>query len=67
MCKFGFKESLFLLFELGDYSTISRVVIVLIKILTPYGFLEDLPTLLVKEICFLLSIGGVAGPGCWCD
>jgi hypothetical protein len=33
--RFGFKASLFLLFEFGDCSEISRVVVVLVTIVTP--------------------------------
>jgi hypothetical protein len=60
---FGFKASLvvFLLFELGDCSTISRVVFVLVTIVIPHigplMILEDLPTLLVTDFCFSLSTG----------
>jgi hypothetical protein len=64
---FGFKASLFLLFKFGDCSAIRRVVVVLVTIMTshvgPLWFLEDLPTLLVTEILFLLSTGIEEGLG----
>jgi hypothetical protein len=59
------KASFFLLFELFNWSAISRVVVVLVKwwhhILDALGFLEDLPTLLVTETLILLSTGTIAG------
>jgi hypothetical protein len=66
---FGHKASLvlFLLFKFVDFSAISRVVVVLVTIVThmldSLSFLEDLPTLLVTECKFLLSTGSEEGLG----
>jgi hypothetical protein len=61
---FGVKVSLILLFKFGNYSAISRVVVVLVTIVTPrldpLLYLEDLPTFLLTD--FLFSIGNVGAP-----
>jgi hypothetical protein len=59
---FGFKVSLFLLFEIGNCSAISRVVVVLVTIMTPHvgplmmfrRLAYTFPTLLVKD--FFLQV-----------
>jgi hypothetical protein len=49
---FGFKASLFLLFELGNCSKISYVVIVLVAIVTPHvGFLG-----IVRILAYIITI-----------
>jgi hypothetical protein len=59
------KQAFFCHLKFGDYSAISRVVVVLVTIVTSHveslRFLEDLPTLLVTD--FLSPIGSEEGLG----
>jgi hypothetical protein len=63
----GFKASLFLLFKFGDYSAISRVVVVLITIVTPHVeplmILRRLSYTTDNRNSFLLSTGSEEGLG----
>jgi hypothetical protein len=62
---FGFKAYLFLLFKFGIYSTISRVVVVLVTIVKPYVG----PLMILRRLdynthnIFLIIIGSEEGLG----
>jgi hypothetical protein len=49
---FGFKASLFLLFEFVDYSAINRIVVVLVTIVTPYVG----PLMILRRLAYTTGI-----------